>query len=75
MYRKRQLIPCCVLSYERYKDVDDKCNTLDIRVGDEWVYGFKPPVKDYMYYSHTFSPEALVEYYKQNGLELPEKKQ
>lgn len=59
-YHKREIISCCAVAF---KDLNDgKRDTLDICVNGIWMT-IKPPVKDYRHYSHTYSPDALKEFF------------
>jgi len=65
MFRKKETLPVCLLSWERYKA--DKQDHLCVRVEGLW-HRFKPPIpkkdiEQYKYFSHTYSPEA-IEYYE-----------
>ena len=64
-YRKKEIIPVCVKSWEYYKA--NKIDTLCVRIDKVW-FNFKPPlprekIEEYRQWSHTISPEAKELYY------------
>ena len=61
LYKEEKIISCCSVSYQLYKQ--GKQDTLDIKIDDIWIYNHKPPVKNYLYYSHTYSPKAMKKYF------------
>ena len=66
MYRRKECLPVCILSWERYRS--GLQDTLCVRVQNEWV-DFKPPttradIQQYPFWSHTYSPEAMQYYFE-----------
>ena len=66
MYNANKLIPCCVVSYEAFKKLEQ--DYLDIRVNDTWIR-YRPRTKTqrnkamfYENYSHTYSPCVMEQW-------------
>jgi hypothetical protein len=57
LYAKHEIIPVDTYYFRDFKD--GKSDVLEICVQGVW-FNYKPPVKDYDRYSHTYSPTGKV---------------